>query len=85
MLALGGVFGNARVFGMAADVSKPREVQELVGCVRDALGAVRILVNAAGVQPPIGRLIDVDAEDWVRSVEVNLCGTMLAARRYCPR
>lgn len=39
-----------------------------------------ILVNNAGIVGPIGRMLDVDAGDWARNVEVNLVAAFAATQ-----
>ncbi len=66
------------------DVSKPEEVEAAVSQVLESFGAVDILVNAAGVQPPIGSLDQVNAAEWMKNVSVNLFGTMLCCHAVLP-
>lgn len=45
-----------------------------------ALGGITILVSNAGVQGPKGALEAVDWREWVRTIEINLLGSVLVAR-----
>ena len=67
-----------------ADVSKSADVKRFVERAIDAYGKIDILVNAAGTYGPIGRLWEVDAQEWVRATEVNLFGTLYCCQAVLP-
>lgn len=69
---------------VAADVSQAGEADRVARTALRAFGHVDVLVNAAGVYGPIGPLWDVDAGDWVRAIQVNLCGTFFCSRAVLP-
>src|SRR5438067_6670975 len=66
--------------GIHADVSDARSIDEALVRVRETLGPVSILVNAAGVAA--GGPIDGPGylDEWERSVAINLTGTTLMVR-----
>ncbi|GAH84183.1 unnamed protein product, partial [marine sediment metagenome] len=55
------------------DISKKMPVQSMVAQVLDQWERVDILVNNAGVEPH-APLLDLDAWDWQRTLDVNLSG-----------
>jgi len=69
-----------RVLGLPADLSVVEDVERLVQSALDVLGELTILVSNAGVYGPKGTLERVDWAEWVRTVEVNLFGSVLPAR-----
>lgn len=70
---------------VAVDVTDPAAVRTAVGEVTDGLGAVDLLVNAAGQIEPVERpLWDVDPDDWWRVVEVNVRGPALLLWALAP-
>jgi NAD(P)-dependent dehydrogenase (short-subunit alcohol dehydrogenase family) len=71
---------DQKVLGQTADVSNPEDVSSLVQLALDALGEVTILVSNAGVYGPKGQLDQLDWTQWTRAVEINLFGSVLAAR-----
>jgi NAD(P)-dependent dehydrogenase (short-subunit alcohol dehydrogenase family) len=73
-----------RVLAVAADVSRPADVQRLAVTALEGLGELTILVCNAGVQGPIDRLDHCDWTQWARTVEVNLFGSVLPARALIP-
>lgn len=56
-----------------ADISKKMPVQALVSRILDEWDRVDILINNAGVEPH-APLLDLDAWDWQRTIDVNLSG-----------
>jgi NAD(P)-dependent dehydrogenase (short-subunit alcohol dehydrogenase family) len=45
---------------------------------------VHVLINNAGVQGPAGAIEDVDWADWVRTLEINVMGSVLTCRALVP-
>ena len=82
-VAQGAVDGQ-QVGAFSADVSQPDEVKRLVESAMNRLPRLDGLVNNAGIYGPIGPTEDVDWQDWTRTVEVNLMGTVLACRAVLP-
>ncbi|MBK8596507.1 MAG: SDR family oxidoreductase [Holophagales bacterium] len=73
------------VLAVAADVSRPDDVERLVRCAREGLPRLTGLVNNAGVSGPAGPLEETGWDAWVRTIEVNLLGTVLCCRSVVPR
>ena len=69
---------------MPVDVSHRAEVLGAVNEVLRNFGRIDVLVNNAGVQGPIGPLIDNDADGWVRTVEINLFGAFHCIKAVLP-
>lgn len=75
---------NQRVFGLAADVSKEADVSRFISETFREMGRIDILVNNAGVYGPKGEIEAVDWTEWVRSIEINLFGSILMCRSVLP-
>src|SRR5438445_186931 len=69
-----------RITAIAADVTQPDEVTQLVS----QAGAVDLLVNNAGTGGPFGPFWENDPDEWWRCLEVNLRGPMLCCRGVLP-
>ena len=79
--AIAGAGGRAAA--VQGDVSRPADVERLVGAAESSLGAVEILVNNAGIarSKPLAELALEDFEDLLR---VNLTSAFLLIQRVLP-
>jgi NAD(P)-dependent dehydrogenase (short-subunit alcohol dehydrogenase family) len=75
---------GADVCGLATDVADATQVERLVDETIVRFGRIDVLVNAAGVQGPIGPLWKADPVQWRRALDINLYGTMLCCRSVVP-
>jgi NAD(P)-dependent dehydrogenase (short-subunit alcohol dehydrogenase family) len=67
-----------------ADVSKPSDVERLVGEIERDLGTPSILVNAAGIFGPIAHVVDGDPQAWLDTIAIDLGGPYLCSRAFLP-
>jgi NAD(P)-dependent dehydrogenase (short-subunit alcohol dehydrogenase family) len=72
------------VLALPADVSKPKDVAALVEQALGKFGRVDIVVNNAGIAGPCGAIETVDWQEWIRTVEINLLGSVLLSRAILP-
>jgi NAD(P)-dependent dehydrogenase (short-subunit alcohol dehydrogenase family) len=72
------------VIALSADVSRPDDAAALVERALREFGRLDILVNNAGVAGPSGRAERVDWDEWVRTIEINLLGSVLMSRAVLP-
>ncbi len=77
--ALAKALPDAKVRGVAADVSTAAGCKTLVGALPD----VDILINNAGIFEPKG-FLDIPDEDWSRFFEVNVMSGVRLSRAYLP-
>jgi NAD(P)-dependent dehydrogenase (short-subunit alcohol dehydrogenase family) len=68
----------------ALDVSDAGAVMPALAEVTASLGAVSILVNAAGIFGPIAMIADSDPTEWIRTLDVDLKGPYLTVRACLP-
>lgn len=73
-----------RALAIPADVSNPQDVRAMVERTVREFGTVHILVNDAGVQGPIGLLVNNDAEQWRQTIRINLVGAFLCCKAVLP-
>lgn len=69
---------------LRADVRDADQVSAAVDRMRVHWGTIDVLICAAGVQGPIGPLLEVPVKAWWDTVETNLHGVMLTARAVLP-
>ena len=67
-----------------ADVSQPKETEDLARFALAKLHTIDILVNCAGLQAPIGFVTDIDSQVWLQTIKVNLGGTFLCIKAVLP-
>ena len=67
------------VAGVRADVSNEGDVEALVAATVDRFGAVHVAFANVGVGS-MAPITEVDVADWMRVVEVNLLGPVLAIK-----
>jgi 3-oxoacyl-[acyl-carrier protein] reductase len=73
-----------RVVWQTGDVAVAADVERVVASAVEQLGHIDVLVSNAGVYGPLGLIEDVDWAEWVRAIEINLMGTVLACRAVVP-
>ncbi|OIQ32880.1 MAG: oxidoreductase [Alphaproteobacteria bacterium MedPE-SWcel] len=77
--ALAAELGAEGSFGVACDLRDATAIDALVAEVGQRWGAADVLINNAGVYPS-GFLLDTDAEDWDRILDINLRAVHLMTR-----
>lgn len=73
-----------KILTIKADVSKAADVLSLVEITIEKLGRLDILVNNAGIYGPKGPIDSVDWTEWIRTIEINLFGSVLMCRAVLP-
>jgi NAD(P)-dependent dehydrogenase (short-subunit alcohol dehydrogenase family) len=73
-----------RVLSLRSDVAESEDCVAAVDFACRQLPNLCVLVNNAGIYGPMGRLEDVDWNEWVEAIRVNLFGTALMCRAFIP-
>lgn len=73
-----------KIMVFAGDVSNKLDVERLISVCLSEFGQLDILVNNAGIYGPKGGIDQVDWKDWVKSIEINLFGSVLTSRAVIP-
>jgi NAD(P)-dependent dehydrogenase (short-subunit alcohol dehydrogenase family) len=77
-------FGKS-IASISIDVSKPEDVARAFDASIARFGKVDGVVHAAAVLEPIGSILEVDPQAWLRTVEIDLYGSFLVTREACAR
>ncbi len=67
-----GIFMKKGILGLVCDVT---DVTQIKNCIQKGVrmfGGIDILVSNAGIFPVGGEIVDMDAEIWERSIDINL-------------
>jgi 2-hydroxycyclohexanecarboxyl-CoA dehydrogenase len=70
-------------FGYVADVTDRAQVDAAVSAIRDALGPILVLVNAAGVEG-FKKFLGMSFQDWSKVIDVNLNGVFHTIQAVLP-
>jgi NAD(P)-dependent dehydrogenase (short-subunit alcohol dehydrogenase family) len=79
---IGQAGGRARSF--PTDVTVTGAVGDAIVAIEQELGPVDLLVNNAGAVQPFGPVWETSAEEWWRSMEVNMLGPLLCSHAVLP-
>jgi 3-oxoacyl-[acyl-carrier protein] reductase len=74
---------NARVIGVAGDISVPADLERLVETVANEFGGIDILVTNGG-GPPAGNFDQISSEQWQQATELVLDSVVNLTRLVLP-
>jgi len=66
------------------DITSASDVATMTEAIIAQWGGIDVLVNNAGIQGPIGRAVDNDADKWAETIRVNLLGPFLCVKSVLP-
>lgn len=70
-------------FGHVADVTDRTQVDAAMSAIRDALGPIQVLVNAAGVEG-FKKFLSMSFAEWSKVIDVNLNGVFNTIQSVLP-
>jgi NAD(P)-dependent dehydrogenase (short-subunit alcohol dehydrogenase family) len=79
-----GLQPNQLVVSQQTDVAKPEDVDRLLGRALEVRGKIDVLICNAGIYGPMGRVEDLDWDEWIATIQINLLGTVLCCRSVLP-
>ncbi|ROS36045.1 MULTISPECIES: SDR family oxidoreductase [unclassified Curtobacterium] len=71
-----------KLHAFAADVTSAASLADLHGKVRDAVGAIDILVQSSGVTGAQGLFHEIDEQGWADTIDVDLMGPVRITREF---
>jgi len=69
---------------ISCDVTRRKDVDQLVGRALNHFGRIDALINNAGTMDPIGLIEDCNPEAWARTVMTNLVGAFYGCHAVLP-
>jgi len=75
---------GGRAFPLAADVGRPKAINLAVTRALATMGRIDVLINAAGIQTPIGPFGGNDPDEWEQTMRVNLFGPVRLIHAVLP-
>ncbi|MFB3887415.1 MAG: SDR family NAD(P)-dependent oxidoreductase [Thermodesulfobacteriota bacterium] len=76
---------KGKALPVRADVSKKRDVEEMVKKTLSQFGRIDILMNNAGVGGPTDFVTEIKEEDWDSTIDTNLKGVFLCVQGVVPQ
>ena len=75
---------NGCAIAIKADVSKQRNVEQIVHKTINMYETIDVLINNAGIITPIGNINEVNTREWINTININLMGTYLCTKLIIP-
>lgn len=75
---------SGKALPLVADVAQPEAIIWVVRQVEKVMGKIDILINAAGIQSPIGSFLENDLLEWEQAINVNLLGAVRLTHAVLP-
>ena len=73
-----------KIFYLKTDVSSQKQVKKLINFTIKKFKKIDILVNNAGIYGPKGFIEKVNWEHWVKTIKINLFGSILLCKEIIP-
>lgn len=75
---------GGRAIAVTGNVADEGMVKNLISTAISEFGKIDILVNNAGIAGPTAPVVQVNLEDWERTMAINLTGTFLCSKYALP-
>ena len=72
------------VYACQVDIANRQSVQQLYRTAIDKFGKIDILVNNAGIQGEIGAIDEISLDEWIKTIDINLIGTVMVCKTFIP-
>lgn len=71
-------------FPAKADITSLEQVEAARDKITEHFGPPEIMVHAAGITGAVGDFLEIDDDGWMKTIEVNLMGTVRVCRAFIP-
>lgn len=78
------VIGPAKILAIPSDIREAQSVAGMFAVVKKRFGQVDVLVNNAGIMPPVATVEQTSFDTWRNVVDTNLTGLFLCTRAALP-
>jgi NAD(P)-dependent dehydrogenase (short-subunit alcohol dehydrogenase family) len=75
---------GGKAVAVVGDVALQSDCERIVKAARESVGAIRILVNNAGIYGPVGPIEQIKPQQWDEVMAVNLRGPFLLSALVLP-
>ena len=75
---------NQKIFYSVTDISSFKQVEKLINKTIKKLKKIDVLVNNAAIHGPIGHIEKINWDEWVKTIQINLFGSVLLCRTVLP-
>lgn len=75
---------RGKLFAFAADITSVDSLSALHASMNDAVGAIDILVQSAGITGAQGLFHEITDEGWQKTIDVDLMGPVRLVREFLP-
>ena len=75
---------NQKIFYSVTDISSFKQVEKLINKTIKKLKKIDILVNNAAIHRPIGQIEKINWNEWVKTIQINLFGSVQLCRAVLP-
>ena len=75
---------DQKLLYLKIDVSSSKQVKNLINFSIKKFKKIDILVNNAGIYGPKGLIEEINWKDWIKTIEVNLFGSILLCKEIIP-
>jgi 3-oxoacyl-[acyl-carrier protein] reductase len=76
--------GHGEIKGLCCNIEDHAAVRRMIRQAVKLLGGLDILVNAAGIQAPIGEFSSNSMDEWEHNLRINLLGTVYSCKAALP-
>jgi NAD(P)-dependent dehydrogenase (short-subunit alcohol dehydrogenase family) len=74
---------GAQVLAVPTDVADPAALERLAATTQEHFGAVKLLVNNAGIET-LGWIWEIPAAQWDKIIDINIRGVVHGVRAFAP-
>ncbi len=75
---------NQKIFHMRVDISSEQQIKKMIRQSIKKFKKIDILINNAGVYGPKGFIEKINWNAWVKTIEINLFGSVLLCKEVIP-